>query len=66
MKCSQDEVFKLIGVPAINNAFEGFNSSIFVYGQTGSGKTFTLTGGAERYSDRGINKCVLSYFSLFN
>lgn len=23
-------------------------------GQTGSGKTFTLTGGPERYSDRGI------------
>ena len=24
------------------------------YGQTGSGKTFTLTGGAERYVDRGL------------
>lgn len=54
MTCSQDEVFKQIGIPSIKNAFEGFNSSIFVYGQTGSGKTFTLTGGAERYADRGI------------
>ena len=36
MTCSQDEVFKLIGVPAVKNAFEGFNSSIFVYGQTGN------------------------------
>jgi kinesin family protein 6/9 len=52
--CSQEDVFKKIGVPAVNNAFEGFNSTIFVYGQTGSGKTFTLTGGSERYTDRGI------------
>lgn len=31
-----------------------FNSTIFAYGQTGSGKTFTITGGPERYVDRGI------------
>ena len=30
--------------------------------QTGSGKTFTITGGAERYSDRGIIPRTLSYF----
>ncbi|RHY50674.1 hypothetical protein DYB30_010694 [Aphanomyces astaci] len=36
------------------SALEGFNSTIFAYGQTGSGKTFTITGGAERYEDRGI------------
>lgn len=33
---------------------EGFNGTIFAYGQTGSGKTFTVTGGPERYADRGI------------
>jgi hypothetical protein len=33
---------------------QGFNGTIFAYGQTGSGKTFTITGGAERYVDRGI------------
>jgi hypothetical protein len=33
---------------------QGFNGTIFAYGQTGSGKTFTITGGAERYIDRGI------------
>ncbi len=52
--CTQEDIFKSIGVPAVQNAFEGFNSTIFVYGQTGSGKTFTLTGGSDRYSDRGI------------
>ena len=29
--------------------------------QTGSGKTFTITGGAERYIDRGIIPRTLSY-----
>ena len=28
--------------------------TVFAYGQTGSGKTFTITGGPERYVDRGI------------
>ena len=32
--------------------------------QTGSGKTFTITGGAERYADRGIIPRALSY--IFN
>ena len=43
---------------------DGFNSTIFAYGQTGSGKTFTLTGGPERYSDRGIIPRAISM--LFN
>ena len=54
MNCTQDDAFKQVGIPAVRNALDGFNSTVFVYGQTGSGKTFTLTGGAERYSDRGI------------
>ncbi|KFV87412.1 Kinesin-like KIF6, partial [Struthio camelus australis] len=39
----------------------GYNGTIFAYGQTGSGKTFTITGGAERYRDRGIIPRTLSY-----
>jgi len=54
MDSSQDDVFKRVGIAAVQNALEGFNSTIFAYGQTGSGKTFTLTGGPERYADRGI------------
>lgn len=54
MKASQEDVFKTVGVEAVQNALDGFNSTVFAYGQTGSGKTFTLTGGPERYSDRGI------------
>ena len=39
---------------SVEACFEGYNSTVFAYGQTGSGKTFTITGGAERYRDRGI------------
>jgi kinesin family protein 6/9 len=51
---NQDDVFKKVGTAAVQNAIDGFNSTIFAYGQTGSGKTFTLTGGPDSYSDRGI------------
>jgi kinesin family protein 6/9 len=43
------------------SALAGYNGTIFAYGQTGSGKTFTITGGAERYADRGIIPRVLTY-----
>ncbi len=36
------------------SALDGINGTVFAYGQTGSGKTFTMTGGAQRYVDRGI------------
>lgn len=48
------QVFERVARPACMGALEGFNSTIFAYGQTGSGKTFTITGGPERYVDRGI------------
>ena len=41
---SQEKVFGVVGGDVINDAFEGFNASIFAYGQTGSGKTFTMMG----------------------
>ncbi|PNG99849.1 Kinesin-like protein KIF6, partial [Tetrabaena socialis] len=50
----QDEVFERVARPVSNGAMEGYNGTIFAYGQTGSGKTFTITGGPERYVDRGI------------
>lgn len=63
---NQDQVFKAIGIPAVNNVFQGYNSTVFAYGQTGSGKTFTMTGGPERYADRGIIPRAISLlFSKF-
>ncbi|XP_035419008.1 kinesin-like protein KIF6 [Cygnus atratus] len=57
----QDVVFDSIAKPVAECALAGYNGTIFAYGQTGSGKTFTITGGAERYSDRGIIPRTLSY-----
>ena len=54
MNITQDEVFQRVGLAAVQNALDGFNSTIFAYGQTGSGKTYTLTGDPERYQDRGL------------
>jgi len=46
---SQEDIFNSIGIPFLNNAFDGYNSCIFTYGQTGSGKTYTMMG--ERKDD---------------
>lgn len=50
----QDEVYERVAKKAVLATLDGYNSTLFAYGQTGSGKTFTLTGGPERYADRGI------------
>ncbi|XP_046848638.1 kinesin-like protein KIF6 isoform X2 [Xenia sp. Carnegie-2017] len=57
----QDEIFEHVAKGVIDNVLCGYNGTIFAYGQTGSGKTFTITGGAERYADRGIIPRTLSY-----
>uniref|UniRef100_A0A8C5KQ72 Kinesin-like protein n=1 Tax=Jaculus jaculus TaxID=51337 RepID=A0A8C5KQ72_JACJA len=57
----QDIIFENIAKPVAESVLAGYNGTIFAYGQTGSGKTFTITGGAERYSDRGIIPRTLSY-----
>lgn len=60
-QAGQEEVFNEVSRGVIDNCLEGYNGTIFAYGQTGSGKTFTITGGVERYSDRGLIPRSLSY-----
>lgn len=60
-KSSQRDVFRIVGIPCLKNALAGYNSTIFAYGQTGSGKTYTITGGPERYDDRGIIPRAIGY-----
>ena len=43
----QDNVFTDLGVPLLDNAFQGYNNCIFAYGQTGSGKTYSMMGYGE-------------------
>jgi kinesin family protein 6/9 len=58
--CLQPDVFDHVAADAVTSALDGYNSTVFAYGQTGSGKTFTITGGAERYNDRGLIPRALS------
>lgn len=54
---TQDEVWEALGLPLLDSAFSGFNSTIFAYGMTGSGKTYCMAGPddlSEDGSDRGI------------
>ncbi|XP_043997846.1 kinesin-like protein KIF6 isoform X2 [Gambusia affinis] len=63
----QEVIFEEIAKPVAESVLAGYNGTIFAYGQTGSGKTFTITGGAERYADRGIIPRTLSYlYERFN
>ncbi|KAK7114935.1 hypothetical protein V1264_000908 [Littorina saxatilis] len=41
---SQRMVFDDLGQGVLNNAFEGYNCSLFAYGQTGSGKSYSMVG----------------------
>lgn len=61
MLTQQETVFNTIAKDVIESCFDGYNGTIFAYGQTGSGKTYTITGGAERYADRGLIPRTLAY-----
>ncbi|KAF2468120.1 kinesin-domain-containing protein [Lindgomyces ingoldianus] len=45
----QDHLFKDLGLPLLDNAFQGYNNCIFAYGQTGSGKSYSMMGYGEEY-----------------
>jgi len=47
----QSQLWTDIGVGILDNAYKGFNCSLFAYGQTGSGKSFSMMGYGE---DKGI------------
>ncbi|CAM6093411.1 unnamed protein product [Calypogeia fissa] len=41
---SQKRMYGALGVPCIESALDGYNTTILAYGQTGSGKTYTMMG----------------------
>ncbi|KAG8658950.1 hypothetical protein MANES_03G210501v8 [Manihot esculenta] len=41
---SQEKLFRVVGIPMVENCISGYNSCMFAYGQTGSGKTYTMMG----------------------
>ena len=66
MDATQEDVFATVGQAAVAGVLDGHSSTVFAYGQTGSGKTFTITGGPERYQDRGIiPRAISAIFAAF-
>ncbi|KAM0916971.1 hypothetical protein ACQ4PT_009811 [Festuca glaucescens] len=43
-RASQEDAFHLVGVPMIDSALAGVNTSLVCYGQSGTGKTYTMWG----------------------
>lgn len=60
----QEQVFDSVAKEVIDSCLDGYNGTIFAYGQTGSGKTYTITGGVEKYVDRGLIPRTIGY--IFN
>lgn len=40
----QQKVFKDLGESVLDNAWRGYNCTLFAYGQTGSGKSYSMVG----------------------
>ncbi|KAK2948018.1 putative Kinesin-II 85 kDa subunit [Blattamonas nauphoetae] len=50
----QKTVFNDVGLLYLENAWKGFNCTLFAYGQTGAGKSFSMTGDMASEATRGI------------
>ncbi|XP_065863918.1 kinesin-like protein KIN-12C [Euphorbia lathyris] len=48
---SQETLFRVVGLPMVENCMSGYNSCMFAYGQTGSGKTYTMMGEINQQED---------------
>ncbi|KAL6894094.1 hypothetical protein ACP4OV_008192 [Aristida adscensionis] len=57
---TQENMFKVAGVPMVENCIAGYNSCMFAYGQTGSGKTHTMLGDIENGTRRNNTNCGMT------
>ncbi|XP_022973576.1 kinesin-like protein KIN-12E [Cucurbita maxima] len=57
---SQEKLFKMAGLPMVDNCVGGYNSCMFAYGQTGSGKTHTMLGDIEGGTRRHSVNCGMT------
>ncbi|GER31460.1 phragmoplast orienting kinesin 1 [Striga asiatica] len=63
---SQEKLFRVAGLPMVDNCMSGYNSCMFAYGQTGSGKTYTMMGEIDKmdgklHDDCGITPRIFEY-----
>ncbi|KAI4338588.1 hypothetical protein MLD38_023626 [Melastoma candidum] len=59
-KISQEKLFRVAGLPMVQNCLSGYNSCIFAYGQTGSGKTYTMMGDISEVEERLSDDCGIT------
>ncbi|KAK8506692.1 hypothetical protein V6N13_032068 [Hibiscus sabdariffa] len=57
---SQEKLFRVVGLPMVENCLSGYNSCMFAYGQTGSGKTYTMMGDIYEVEDQLSEDCGLT------
>ncbi|XP_011006148.1 PREDICTED: phragmoplast orienting kinesin 2-like [Populus euphratica] len=57
---SQEKMFKMAGLPMVDNCMGGYHSCMFAYGQTGSGKTHTMLGDIEGGTRRHSVNCGMT------
>ncbi|KAI8142265.1 kinesin motor domain-containing protein, partial [Fennellomyces sp. T-0311] len=48
----QDEIYRAVAQPILDEVLMGYNCTIFAYGQTGTGKTYTMEGDLEERNGR--------------
>ncbi|KWX15452.1 Kinesin motor domain protein/ Kinesin-3 [Giardia duodenalis assemblage B] len=53
-RATQDTVYADVGPNVLDNAFEGYNYTLFAYGQTGSGKSYSMMGTPASEAEAGI------------
>ncbi len=53
-KTPQDDIYREVGHPIIEEVMEGYNGTLFAYGPTGSGKTHTMYGDLSSESAMGV------------
>ncbi|XP_042050674.1 kinesin-like protein KIN-12E isoform X3 [Salvia splendens] len=57
---SQEKLFRVAGLPMVDNCMSGYNSCMFAYGQTGSGKTYTMMGDIDKMDGRLGEDCGIT------
>ena len=53
---SQETVWNDLGIVVLDNAWAGYNVTLFAYGQTGSGKSYSMTSGNSDDKEKNLPK----------